>query len=88
MAVVEAESFACTTISTFGQVIACKCAGEVWIQVATKHSNYVEANDHVLPKEKLKCLTEMLHGFLQLSGVDSIVTQNSSHQEGQATIPV
>ena len=32
--------------------------------------------DRALPKEKLKSLTERLRGPLQLSGVDSIVTQS------------
>ena len=38
--------------------------------------------DRALPKEMLKSLTERLRGPLRLSGVDSIVTQSSSHQEG------
>ena len=44
--------------------------------------------DRALPKEKLKSLTEMLSGPLRLSGVDSIVTQSSSRQEGPTTVPV
>ena len=44
--------------------------------------------DRALPKEKLKSLTERLCGLLQLSGVDSIVTQSSSHQEGPTTVLV
>ena len=38
--------------------------------------------DHVLPKEKLKSLTERL---LQLSGMDSIVKQSLLRQEGPRT---
>ena len=41
--------------------------------------------DRMLPKEKLKSLTERLCGPLRLSGVDSIVTQSSSHLEGPTT---
>ena len=44
--------------------------------------------DRALPKEKLKSLTERLHGPFRLSGVDSIVTQSSSRQEGPTTVPV
>ena len=44
--------------------------------------------DCALPKEKLKGLTKKLCGPLRLSGVDSIVTQSSSRQEGPTTIPV
>ena len=40
-----------------------------------------------LPKEMLKSLTERLRGPLRLSGVDSIVTQSSSRQEGSTTVP-
>ena len=42
----------------------------------------------VLPKEMLKSLTERLHGPLRLSGMDSIVTQSSSRQEGPTAVPV
>ena len=38
--------------------------------------------------EKLKSLTERLHGSLQLSGVESITTQSSTRQEGPTTVPV
>ena len=38
--------------------------------------------DRVLPKEKLKGLTERLCGSLRLSGINSIVTQSASCQEG------
>ena len=44
--------------------------------------------DCTLPKEKLKSLAERLHGPLRLSGVDRIVTQSSSCQEGPTTVPV
>ena len=44
--------------------------------------------DRALPKEKLKSLTERLRGPLPLSGVDSIVTQSTSRQEGPTTVPV
>ena len=44
--------------------------------------------DRALPKEKLKSLNERLHGPIRLSGVDSIVKQSLSCQEGQRTIPV
>ena len=44
--------------------------------------------DHALTKEKLKSLTERLRGPFELSGVDSIVTQSSSRQEGPTTVPV
>ena len=44
--------------------------------------------DRALTKEKLKSLTERLRGPFKLSGVDSIVTQSSSRQEGSTTIPV
>ena len=44
--------------------------------------------DRALPKEKLKSLAERLHGPLRLSGVDRIVTQSSSRQEGPITVPV
>ena len=44
--------------------------------------------DRVLPKEMLKSLTERLRGPLRLSGMDSIVTQSSSCQEGPTTVPV
>ena len=44
--------------------------------------------DPTLPKEKLKSLAERLRGPLRLSGVDSIVTQSSSRQEGPTTVPV
>ena len=42
----------------------------------------------MLHKEKLKSLTKRLHGLLQLSGVDSIVKQASSCQEGPRTVPM
>ena len=44
--------------------------------------------DHTLPKDKLKSLTERLCGLSRLSGVDSIVKQSSSRQEGPRTVPV
>ena len=44
--------------------------------------------DHGLPTEMLKSLTERPRGRLQLSGVDSIITQSSSRQEGPTTVPV
>ena len=42
----------------------------------------------MLLKEKLKSLSEKLHSLFQLSGVDSIVKQSSSHQEGPTTASV
>ena len=44
--------------------------------------------DRAFAKEKLKSSTERLRGPLRLSGVDSIVTQSSSRQEGPTTVPV
>ena len=44
--------------------------------------------DRALPKEKVKSLTERLRSPFRLSGVDSIVTQSSSRQEGPITVPV
>ena len=49
---------------------------------------YGSDKDRVLPKEKLKSLTERLRGLLRLSGVVSIVKQSSSRQEGPRTVPV
>ena len=48
---------------------------------------YLLDKDRTLPKEMLKSLTERLRGPLRLSGVDSIVTQSSSRQEGLTTVP-
>ena len=45
---------------------------------------YGSDKDCALPKEKLKSLTERLHGPLRLSGVDRIVTQSFLCQEGPA----
>ena len=44
--------------------------------------------DRVLPKEKLKNVTERLHGLHRLSGMVSIVKQSLSCQEGPRTVPV
>ena len=44
--------------------------------------------DRALTKEKLKSLTERLRGPFELSGMDSIVTQSYSRQEGLTTVPV
>ena len=41
-----------------------------------------------LPKEKITSFTERLPGSVQLSGMDSIVAQSSSCQEGMRTVPV
>ena len=49
---------------------------------------YGSDKDHALPKEKLKSLAERLRSPLRLSGVDRIVTQSSSRQEGPTTVPV
>ena len=49
---------------------------------------YGSDKDGTLPKEKLKSLVERLRGPLRLSGVDMIVTQSSSRQEGPTTVPV
>ena len=48
---------------------------------------YRLGKDRALAKEKLKSLTETLRGPHRLLGVDSIVTQGSSHQEGPTTVP-
>ena len=42
----------------------------------------------MLPKEKLKSLTERLRRPLPLSGVDNIVKQSLSCLEGPRTVPV
>ena len=85
MTVVKAaESFACIN-STSGRVVA-----SVWVKVSIKSSCKTKAywfyKNHVLPKKTLKSLTERLQSLLRLSGVDSIVTQSSSSQEGPTTI--
>ena len=49
---------------------------------------YGSDKDRALPKEKLKSLAERLRGPLRLLGVDRIVTQSSSRQEGPTTVPV
>ena len=42
----------------------------------------------MVTKEKLKSVAERLRSPLRLSGVDDIVTQGSSCQEGPTTVPV
>ena len=49
---------------------------------------YGSEKDRVLPKEKLKSLTERLCGLLRLSGVGRIVKQSLLRQEGPRTVPV
>ena len=49
---------------------------------------YGSEKDRPLPKKKLKSLAERLCGPLRLSGMDRIITQSSSCQEGPTTIPV
>ena len=52
-----------------------------------KFGAYGLHKDCVLPKDKFKDLTERLPGLLQLSGLNSIVKQSTSLQEGLRTVP-
>ena len=73
---VKAQSFACTINSTSGGVVA-----SVRVKVAAKQSSWGLMG-------WIKSLTERLCSLLRLSGVDSIVKQSLSHQEGPRTVPV
>ena len=79
---VKAESFACSINSTSGRVVSKSSCKTVDFEA------YGSDKDHVLPKEKLKSLTERLCILLRLSGVGRIVKQSSLRQEGPRTVPV
>ena len=78
LAVVNAESPACTINNTSGRV-----AANVRVKMV-----YRLEKDHTLPKGRLKSFTERLCGQLQLSGMGSTVKLSSLHQKGSSTIPV
>ena len=78
----------CTINNTSGIWLSCnQCAVESVSKVATKRPKLEGYQlDKARGLSKLKSLTERLHSPLQLSDMDSIITQSLSHQKGLTTI--